>query len=117
MGVSIKDYIALAKAGYKKADIDQIIALSEKSEPEKPEEQQAATAENHDPATVSAEPTEAPENVEPEEGQKEVIDYKELYEKAQEDLKKAQAVNRSIDNSAKQPEYTYDDLLQTISEI
>lgn len=115
--VSIKDYIALARAGYKKADIDQIIALSEKPETENPEEQQAATADNIIPATASAEPVKAPENASPEEGQEEVIDYKALYEKSQEDLKAAQAFNRSQDASKNVPEYSYEDLQNAIRDL
>ena len=100
MGVSIIDYLTLAKAGYKKADIDQIIALSKQEEAEKPEEPQAATLNNDNVEKASADPEGEPENeASTEEPVKEVIDYKSLYEKSQEDLKTAQAANRKRDNS------------------
>ena len=118
MGLSLSDLVSLAKAGYTPANVKELIALSEKSEPVKPEEQQSAAAATDEPTTASAEPTEATEKeAEPEKTEEKEIDYKELYEKSQEDLKKAQAVNRSADNSGKQPEYNVDDLLQTISEL
>lgn len=118
MGLSLSDLVSLAKAGYTPANVKELIALSEKSEPVKPEEQQSAAAANVEPTTASAEPTEATEKeAQPEKTEEKEIDYKELYEKSQEDLKKAQAVNRSADNSGKQPEYSFNDLLQTISEL
>lgn len=118
MGLNLSDLVSLAKAGYTPANVKELIALSEKSEPVKLEEQQLAAAANVEPTTASAEPKEATEKkAQPEETKKKEIDYKELYEKSQEDLKKAQAVNRSADNSGKQPEYSFNDLLQTISEL
>lgn len=104
MGVSILDYLVLAKAGYKKADIDSIIALSEKEEGNTPEEQQAATAAPIEPTTESAESLSSSEKAEAPEPEKEVIDYKSLYEKSQADLKAAQAENRSRDSSQDQPD-------------
>ena len=118
MGLSLSDLVSLAKAGYTPTNVKELIALSEKSEPVKPEEQQSAAAANVEPTPASAEPTEATaKEAEPEKTEEKEIDYKELYEKSQEDLKKAQAVNRSADNSGKQPEYSFNDLLQTISEL
>lgn len=118
MGLSLSDLVSLAKAGYTPANVKELIALSEKSEPVKPEEQQSDAAANVEPTTASAEHVEATEKeAEPEKTEEKEIDYKELYEKSQEDLKKAQAVNRSADNSGKQPEYSFNDLLQTISEL
>lgn len=118
MGLSIPDIVALAKAGYKPGDVKELITLSEKVSDPKPEEQPAATAEPSNPATESAEPEKAPENAEKaEEPKKEEIDYKELYEKSQLDLKKAQEANRSADNSGKAPEDTMKALLETISNL
>lgn len=113
MGANIMDYIALAKAGYKKADIDKIIALSEQ-ETAKPEEQPGATDSNiEQPASPEAEKP-AEKEVEADAPVKEEIDYKELYEKSQEDLKKAQALNRSGDNSGKNNVDSEKDLMELI---
>lgn len=101
MGVSITDLIALAKAGYTPGQVKELITLSEKQEQAIPEEQQAATAPTPEAATASAEPEKAPENAEtPAKAEEKVIDYKELYEKSQDDLKKAQEANRRYDASA-----------------
>ena len=116
MGLSLSDLVSLAKAGYTPANVKELIALSEKSEPVKPEEQQSAAAANVEPTTASAEPTEATEKeAEPEKTEEKEIDYKELYEKSQKDLKKAQETNRSADNSGKTSEDVMKDLLETIS--
>ena len=102
MGVSIGDLITLAKAGYTPAQVKELITLSERTEPVKTEEPQGAAPANDEPKSVSPEPKiEATEKeVKPDESKKEEINYKELYEKTQEDLKKAQALNRGADASA-----------------
>lgn len=118
MGLNISDIVALAKAGYKPAEVKELIALSEKDSQPKPEEQPGATAAKSEPTTESPEPKKAPENAEKaEEPKKEEINYKELYEKSQQDLKKAQEANRSADNSGKAPEDTMKALLETISNL
>lgn len=105
MGVSLQDLITLAKAGYTPGQVKELITLSEKVTEPVPEEPQAATAPTSEAATESAEPVKATENAEKvSEPEKEVIDYKALYEKSQEDLKTAQAVNRSIDLSGNEPD-------------
>ena len=105
MGVSLQDLILLAKAGYTPGQVKELITLSEKVPESTPEEPQAATAPTSEAATESAEPVKATENAEKaKEPEKEVIDYKALYEKSQEDLKTAQAVNRSIDLSGNEPD-------------
>lgn len=115
MGVSIGDLITLAKAGYTPAQVKELITLSEKAEQTTPEEQPGATAPNVEATTASPEPKKAPENAEkPAEPEKEEINYKELYEKSQEDLKKAQAVNRGADASANVPD-PVEDLKSVIS--
>lgn len=103
MGINLADIITLAKAGYTPAQVKELITLSEKEPDAKPEEQQAATAPTSEAATESAEPEKATENAEQHsEPEQKEIDYKALYEKTQEDLKKAQAVNRSTDLSDKE---------------
>lgn len=116
MGLNISDIVALAKAGYKPAEVKELIALSEKEMQPKPEEQPGATAAPLKPTTESPEPVKASENeAKAAEPEKEEIDYKELYEKSQQDLKKAQEANRSADNSGKASEDPMKDLLETLS--
>ena len=116
MGVSISDLIALAKAGYTPAQVKEIITLSEKEPDPKHEEQPGATAGNVDPTTESPEPLGATVKEAPDqEPKKEEINYKELYEKSQEDLKKAQAQNRGADASANNPSDPMGDLIGIFS--
>lgn len=112
MGLSIPDIVALAKAGYKPGDVKELITLSEKVSDPKPEEQPAATAEPSNPATESAEPEKAPENVETDPEPEKEVNYKELYEKSQNDLKAAQEANRKQDASGNAPDPSED--LKTI---
>lgn len=108
MGVSITDLITLAKAGYTPAQVKELITLSEKAAEPQHEEQPGATAGPSDPATESPEPLGAPEKeVKAPEPEKKEIDYKELYEKSQADLKLAQEANRKTDvsgNASADPE-------------
>lgn len=118
MGVTLKDLADLARAGYTPAQVKEIIALSDKEKDVKPEEQQAATAPTSEAATESAEPEKATENEEQHsEPEQKEIDYKALYEKTQEDLKKAQAVNRSTDLSDKTSADPYKDLQDYVRSI
>ena len=116
MGVSIGDLITLAKAGYTPAQVKELITLSEKAELVKPEEPQGAAPANVEPTSASPEPTiTTPEKeAKPAEPEKEEINYKELYEKSQEDLKKAQALNRGA-NAAQNEADPVTDLKSVIS--
>ena len=104
MGVSITDLITLAKAGYTPGQVKELITLSERAEPVKPEEPQKAAGAISEPKPADSEPKiEVTEKeVQPVEPKKEEINYKELYEKSQEDLKKAQEANRKTDASINQ---------------
>ena len=90
--ISFKDVVELAKAGYKPADVKELISLSEMADQSKQEEPQGAMPAIDEPKSASPEPDRAPENKEPEKPE-EAVDYKKLYEQSQEDLKKAQAAN------------------------
>ena len=117
MGVSLTDLIALAKAGYTPGQVKELISLSEKEQQTTPEEQQGAAAATSEPTTASPEPEKAPENAAtPAEPKKEEINYKELYEKSQEDLKKAQEANRKTDASSNQSADPVKDLLNIFAE-
>ena len=112
MGLSIPDIVALAKAGYKPGDVKELITLSEKVSDPKPEEQPAATAEQSNPATESAEPEKAPENAETDPEPDKEVNYKELYEESLKNLKAAQEANRKQDASGNAPDPSED--LKTI---
>lgn len=96
--LSIKDVVSLAKAGYKPADVKELIELSK----EEPKEEQAPVAAEvkpaqPDPATEApaADASSAEENKEPE------IDYKAKYNELLEANRKA-ALTR--DNSGSEPQ-------------
>ena len=90
--ISFNDIVALAKAGYKPADVKELISLSEMADQSKQEEPQGAMPAIDEPKSTSPEPDRVPENKEPEKPE-EAVDYKKLYEQSKEDLKKAQAAN------------------------
>lgn len=88
------DYIALAKAGYKKAEIEKMLAEDAKEEKEQlPEPLDIGISQEPEPEK----PTEpAPKAEEPAPDQ---TDYKALYEQAKKDLEAAQRANTTRDNS------------------
>ena len=88
------DYIALARAGYKKADIEKMLAEDAKEDKEPlPEPLDLGETPEPEPETPK-EP--APKAEEPAPDQ---TDYKALYEQAKKDLEAAQKANTSRDNS------------------
>lgn len=104
MGLSITDIVALAKAGYKPADVKELITMAdakETSEDQKDqksaEEPQQAEGQNAPEGTEAEKQTEKEEAAE--KADKDDVNYKELYEKSQNDLKAAQEANRKQDAS------------------
>lgn len=114
MGVSFSDIVALAKAGYKPAEVKELISLGEKSEAEqKPEEPHAAAGAIQEPEPASGEPGVAEENVQPAKTE-DPVDYKSLYEQAKADLDKAQKANVSQNAAATTPAEDPDKTLREI---
>ena len=116
MGVSLKDLIDLAKAGYTPANIRELISLSEKAEPQKTEEPQEPAGAPIEPKPAETEPEEnkAPEK-EPEAKPEETVDYKALYDKTAADLKAAQEANRSSSQPEEKTEDAHKHLAETIA--
>lgn len=116
MGVSLKDLIDLAKAGYTPANIRELISLSEKAEPQKTEEPKEDAPAPIEPKSAVPEPEEnkAPEK-EPEEKPEETVDYKALYEKTAADLKAAQEANRTGSQPEETPEDAHKHLTETFA--
>ena len=117
MGVTITDLIALAKAGYTPAQVKELITLSETAEQAKPEEPQGAAEANDKPQSASPEQETKPvtENAEKPATPEETVDYKALYEKTAEELKTAQAANRSQEqpDTSKQDEEHLADVIRS----
>lgn len=86
--MKLSDIIALAKVGYKPADIKELVALStdnaleDVTKPSEPLAEEVAQVSEPQNATTQPEKNDEP-----------MIDYKALYEKSQEELKKAQQNN------------------------
>ena len=87
--LSIKDVVSLAKAGYKPADVKELIELSKEPEEPAPKEKEPEEPAPEEPA---------PKEKEPEEPE---IDYKAKYEELLEANRKA-ALTR--DNSGSEPQ-------------
>lgn len=90
--MKLDDIIALAKQGYKPADIKELIEIS-KEEPKEEEDQKEELEETKDSKEELQEPKE--ELQEPKD-----IDYKKLYEESQQALKDAQKKNIKKDASS-----------------
>ena len=88
------DYIALARAGYKKAEIEKMIAEDAKEEKEQlPEPLDIEDHPDPEPDIQTVQPSRA------EESEPDQPDYKALYEQVKKDLEAAQKANLSRDNS------------------
>lgn len=93
--MTFTDIMALAKMGYKPSDIKELLALNPDNKVDIPAVENTPTEEAPE---VPAEETVQPEEQKVEETSQEP-NYKELYEKTQEDLKKLQLENVKRDNS------------------
>ena len=92
--LSIKDVVSLAKAGYKPADVKELIELS-KEEPKEEPAPAASEVTKTEEAPAEGTPAAGEENKEPE------VDYKAKYEELLEANRKA-ALTR--DNSGSEPQ-------------
>lgn len=109
--MTLQDLFALAKQGYKPQDVKELIALAAEVETA-----QAATPDDDSqPAEDKKDESEKPDEKQPAKATENEPDYKALYEKSQEDLKKAQAFNVN-QNREKEPEKSSDELLLEMME-
>lgn len=108
--MNIGDIIALAKAGYKMADIKELMAAELPTEAPTQEEitAQKESLNKEESDTDAVTPTDTPESVEPDEP-----DYKKLYEQTKRDLQEVQRGNLSKtleSNNDKSPEESFAEL-------
>lgn len=93
MGLSIKDIVELAKAGYKVSEVKELMSLGEMAASEtKTEEPPAGSGAISEPKPDTGEAKVPTENAQPEKPENS-IDYKLLYEQTKADLDKAQKAN------------------------
>lgn len=113
--LSIKDVVDLAKAGYKPADVKELIELSKTSDASEPEAQPVQAAESiiSQSTPAETEPDKTPETVSKENTQPDVEpDYKALYEAEKAKVNDLQIKNTQTDISA--PQTTEKDLLDLV---
>ena len=108
--LTIKDIVELAKAGYKPAEVKELLELS-KSEDNKevPEDNKEAP---EDKKEEPKEKKEVPEDKKEDEDKD--IDYKSLYESTKKELDKAQKENRKKDISSDEDNKTDEDILKDL---
>lgn len=111
--IGLQDIVQLALKGYKPTDIKELITLAEEAQTvQTAQEPQAGTG--SDPAPADPEVTPEPEKEQEPEKATETIDYKSLYEKANAELKAAQAANRSTQAPQADPDQGWKDLQDAI---
>lgn len=107
--IGLKDIIELAKAGFKKNDITEILDRIDKQNESSPEV--VADEANNEPDEDVAKP-ETESETEPEQSEP---DYKALYLAEKAKLEKLQKDNVNKDNGGSQPEKTDQDILNEIA--
>ena len=108
--LTIGDIVALAKAGYKPADVKELMQMTEETKEEK-------TLTQDPPSNVvpeAAAETAPSAAAEPETKEEDPIDYKALYESAKIDLDKAQKANMTRDVSSEEDNISDEDLLKDL---
>lgn len=113
--LNIKDVVDLARAGYKPADVKELIELSKTPEPLQAETQPVQAAEPiiSQSTPAETEPDKTPETVSKENTQPDVEpDYKALYEAEKAKVNDLQIKNTQADVSA--PQTTEKDLLDLV---
>ena len=90
--LKLDDIVALAKQGYKPADVKELIELSKEADKEpEPEEKTSDDKPEEEPTETVAKPEEKP-SAEPEEASK-VVDYKKKVEELEAKLSELQKAN------------------------
>lgn len=92
MGLNLTDIVALAKQGYKPADIKELIALSTDSESNQQDDAGQNQGEGQTPEGTG-EPEKPTEETEPNHKPEQELDYKKMYEESQKALAEAQKKN------------------------
>lgn len=109
--MKLEDIIALAKQGYKPADIKELIELSKEDayESDNQGETPGDAAESEQTTPEDSKPTETPENVDS-------IDYRKLYEEEHSKLLNAQRtnLNQNMDGLSKSDEEIVLDLFKNL---
>lgn len=107
--MTIGDIVALAKAGYKPADVKELIEMTKEEKKDIADTSNSAIDDSSEPAAeVSPSASAAPE--EPEDD----TDYKALYEQAKKDLATAQKENVTKDISSAEDDQSDADIIKDL---
>lgn len=108
--LTIGDIVALAKAGYKPADVKELIEMTKEekdiADPSKP-----ANDDSSEPASAASDP---PAAEVPDETEEDDTDYKALYEQAKKDLATAQKENSTKDISSEEDNQSDADIIKDL---
>lgn len=110
--MKIGDIIALAKAGYKKKDIEDLLAVDteeKKEEPDSKEEPEPEKKKEEQEPKEDPNPEEKKEDPEP--------DYKKLFEESQAKIKKLQEKNRKDPSKATTPKTSDEIALEHVNQL
>lgn len=116
--LTIKDIVDLAKAGYKPADVKELMEISKSNNDTSSEATPADTDSEATPADTESETPENNPPIDPTAGgaedEKEEPDYKSLYESTKKELEKAQKANIKTDISSEDDDISDSDIIKDI---
>lgn len=108
--MKMKEIVALAVAGYKKKDIDELLALELPEDDQHEEPQDEVIDKKEEPEEEQKRKSEEDEKPEPAEDE---IDYKKLYEESQLKIKELQQSN--VKKDIEGDEESLDDILSNLA--
>lgn len=110
--LTIKDILDFAKAGWKPADVKEVIELSKTAEVKETDTTDPPS--NDEPPEVPAVTAPVQQVIPETETGKDDVDYKSLYESTKIELDKAQKVNSRLDISSSEDNKTDEDILKDL---
>lgn len=108
--MTIGDIVALAKAGYKPADVKELIEMTKEEKNIQADPSKPADDDSSEPASAASDPpaAEVPDETEDD------TDYKALYEQAKKDLATAQKENVTKDISSAEDNQSDADIIKDL---
>lgn len=110
--LTIKDILDFAKAGWKPADVKEVIELSKTTEVK--ETSTTDSPSNDEPPEEPAVTAPVQQVIPETETEADKVDYKSLYESTKIELDKAQKVNSRLDISSSEDNKTDEDILKDL---
>lgn len=110
--LTIKDILDFAKAGWKPADVKEVIELSKTADVKETDTSDSPS--NDEPPEEPAAAAPVLQVIPETEPEKDEVDYKSLYESTKIELDKAQKVNSRLDISSAEDDKTDEDILKDL---